>query len=257
MKIFSKKNITVSLIALVIGVSAVFGVAKIFRQSTTSVTGNITAFILSPEGKVDGAVLDTGGQINFGMETGEIVTGQVKIGDTLTATGHAGTKSDYGRELRSESLQIGDQTITVLHSKPRPPRDGDKPKLPRPGDERGPKPRPEAGKMPPLADDPKDADAPKPDDANALNVPPPAPMPTATVSGQVKIVLVGGRGEARGLILDSGEQIALPKEVNDSSLTFDQQTKVNAEGEAMQTDFGIFIRPTRLSIGNQTFSFNR
>lgn len=242
MKIFSKSNITVSLVALVIGVFAVVGIAKVFRQSTANVSGTITAFILNPEGKVDGAILDTGDQVNFGMETGAIVSEQAKVGDAISATGHAGTKSDYGRELRAETVQIGDQTITVLHSKPKPLRD-----------ERRPKPRPRDDKMPPA---PRDANAPKPGDVNAPPVVP-IPMQTATASGQVRFVLVGGRGEARGLILSSGEQIALPKEVNDANLTFNQETQISVEGESAQSNFGKFIHPIRLTVGNQTFSFNR
>ncbi|MET0752045.1 MAG: hypothetical protein ABWZ66_01665 [Pyrinomonadaceae bacterium] len=251
MKIFSKSNITVGLITLVIGVFTVVGIAKVFRQSTTSVSGTITAFILNPEGKVDGVILDTGDQLNFGMETGVIVSEKVKIGDAISATGHAGTKSDYGRELRAETLQIGDQTITVLHSKPKSPRDERRPK-PHPGDDKMPSPAP------------GDAKAPKTDNVNApklgdVNSPPVAPIPmqTMTANGQIRFVLVGGRGEARGLILSSGEQIALPKEVNDEGLTFNQETQISVEGESAQSDFGKFIHPTRLTIGNQTFSFNR
>lgn len=243
MKIFSKSNITVSLIALVIGVFAVVGIAKVFHQSTTSVSGTVTAFILNPEGKVNGAILNTGDQINFGMETGAIVSEQVKIGDAISATGHAGTKSDYGRELRAETLQIGDRIITVLHSKPKPPRD-----------ERRPKPRPDDSRMPPPA--PKDADEPKPGEVSAPPVAP-VPMQPATANGQIRFVLVGGRGEARGLILSGGEQIALPKEVNDANLTFNQEMQISVEGESAQSDFGKFIHPTRLTIENQTFSFNR
>lgn len=268
MKFISKRNIIVSLIALIIGICAVAGLGKVFHRSSVSVSGKVTTFILNPEGRVDGAILDTGDQVHFGMETGEIVTGQVKIGDTLTATGHAGTKSDYGRELRAESLQIGDQTITVLHSKPKPPRGGkgdDKPKR-RPGDDRRPKPRPGDDKMPPPPPPPaKDGDAPKPDDMDEADVPPP-PAPAqpelqaaaaANANGQVQFVLVGGRGEARGLILSGGEQIDLPREVVDAGLTFTQETQVSVEGEFAQSDFGKFIRPARITIGNQTFSFNR
>jgi hypothetical protein len=112
--------------------------------------------------------------------------------------------------------------------------------------------------MPPA---PQDTDAPKSEDIDAppaeLSQPPVAPRQTASASGQVRFVLVGGRGEARGLILSGGEQIALPKEVNDANLTFSQDTQISVEGESPQSDFGKFIHPTRLTIGNQTFSFNR
>jgi len=251
MKILSKKNILVAVITLMIGVAAAFGAIGLFNRSTT-VEGTVAAFILNPEGKPDGVVLDTGDQIHFGAETGLLVAQQIKIGDRLSVTGKIGSSSNYGRELRAESLQIGDQTITVLKSAPKPPRDG----------ERGPKPRPAGKKMPPPPVE--DANAPKPDDAKMPKpedapIPPVAPKPLEKVSanGQVRFVLVGGRGEARGLILSSGEQIELPKEVNDANLSFNQDTQVSVEGETASSEFGKFIHPTRLTIGNQTFSFNR
>lgn len=264
MQFINKKSIAIGIITLVLGVLAACAVTATTRgwfDSSTSVEGTIAAFILNPEGKTDGAILDTGDQVHFGAETGALISGQIKVGDRLKVTGHAGTKSDYGREIRAESLQIGDQTITVLHSqpeprgdkggKPRPADDRKGPKPPRPGDDR--QPRTGDDKMPPPVLD--DANAPKPE----MNQPPtaPIPAPTASASGQIRFVLVGGRGEARGLILSTGEQIALPKEVNDANLTFVQDTQVSAEGEAAKTDAGTFIHPTRLSIGNQTFSFNR
>lgn len=256
MKFINKKYITIGILTLLIGVLAAFAANKTWWNQSSSAQGTVVAFILSPEGKTDGAVLDTGDQIHFGAETGAIISRQIKIGDAMTATGHAGTKSDYGRELRAETVQIGDQTITVVNSKPKPPR-GERKPGPREDKDRR-KPRPGDDKMPPA---PQDADAPKPEDfdatPSALSQSPVAPRQTASASGQVRFVLVGGRGEARGLILSGGEQIALPKEVNDAGLSFSQDTQISVEGEAAKSDAGTFIRPTRLSIGNQTFSFNR
>lgn len=259
MKLFYKRNIAVGIIALALGVFAVFTIAKTFGQTSSSVIGKVTAFILNPEGKPDGAVLDTGDQVHFGAETGALVAEQIKVGDALTVTGHAGYKSDYGRELRAETLQIGGQTINVIHAKPKPPRgggEGDKPKGPK-GERRPPRPGDE--KMPPPA--PSNATAPiAPDNADAPVPPMPssiAPRATMMASGTIKTVLVGGRGEARGLILSDGTQVMLPKETVDAGLTFNEQTQVNAEGEAAKSDFGAFLKPTRLTIGDQTFSFNR
>lgn len=261
MNFINKKYITVGILTLALGVLAAVAATKTLWNQSTTAQGNVVAFILNPEGKTDGAILDTGDQIHFGAETGAIIASQIKIGDALAATGRAGTHTDYGRELRAETLQIGDRTITVLHSKPKPPHDGGKgkgPKPPRPG-EGDRKPRPEADKMPPPA--PRDENAPKPEDADAprpeLNQPSAAPIQTASANGNVRFVLVGGRGEARGLILSGGEQIALPKEVNDANLTFAQDTQIGVEGAAATSDAGTFIRPTQLTIGNQTFSFNR
>jgi len=87
--------------------------------------------------------------------------------------------------------------------------------------------------------------------------PPPVPRETMTANGNVRFVLVGRGGEARGLILSDGTQVALPKEVKDSNLTFNGQTMVNVEGEAAKSEFGTFIKLTKLTIGDQTFSVNR
>ncbi len=247
-KIFNSRNIAIAVITLAIGVFAACGAANMFFGETT-VSGNVVSFILNPEGRVEGAILDTGDQVKFGAETGEVVTANVQIGSPLTATGNAGTKSDYGREFHAETLQIGDQTITIA----------DKPKGPK-----GDKPHPPKGKK-----GPKDGEKPSPPNAeindgkplppNAENAPAATiPQPeTATVSGTVRYVLVNKDGNPRGLILANGEQLNLGKEVEEAGLSFDTNTSVNATGEIAKSQFGTFARPKVLTIGNQTFTFNR
>lgn len=260
MKLFYKRNIAVGIVALVIGVIAVFGISKAFSSSAESVTGNISAFVLNPDGKVDGAILDTGDQVRFGAETGALVTQQIKIGDQLVVTGRAGSKSDYGREFHAKTLQIGGNTINVMHSKAKPHGKG------KGGRERGGDKGHRGGKPSPR--DEKPAAAPQPNaenpagDEKSENVAPPvepqlATRETVTANGNVRFVIVGKGGEARGLILSDGTQVALPKQVKGASLTFSEQTVVNVEGEAAKSDFGTFIKPIRLTIGDQTFSFNR
>jgi hypothetical protein len=264
MKNFLKgRNLVIGIITLIIGVVAVVGITRVWAAQETTVSGNVASFILNPEGKIDGAVLSTGDQVKFGRQTGELVAAQVKIGDALSATGHAGSSSAYGRELRAESLQIGDQTITVVDAKPRPgDRDGKKgprpPKGERPRPPRDGKPEPRDGERP----EPRDEQMSEPPAPNAENKPeanlPPAPeKETAKTNSTVKFILVGGKGEARGLILADGTQINLPKEVKDAGISFSEATSVNVEGEISKGQYGNFIRPTVLTIDNQTFSFNR
>lgn len=247
-KIFNGRNVIIAVITLTIGVLAAFGAAKMFYGGTTSVTGNVVAFILNPEGRVDGAILDTGDQVKFGAETGEVVTANLPIGAPLTATGHAGTSSNFGRELHAQTLQIGDQTITIAAGKPKGPKDGPKgPKDDKPGKD---KPRP-----------PRDGDKPLPPNAetNAENAPE-SNRPSAEitkVSGTVKHILVNREGKARGVILASGEQLNLGKEVEDANLTINANTVVSAEGETAKSQFGTFVKPKVLTIGNRTFTFNR
>ena len=253
MKLFNKRNLAVGIIALIIGLAAVFVMTKVFGRTSTTVTGSVTAFILNSEGKPDGVILDTGEQIRFGADTGALVASQIKVGDQITVTGYAGDKSEYGRELRAETLQIGGQTINVIHDKRKPqrPGEGDKPK-----NQKGEKRRQRSGDEK-ASTEPADADAPAaPVNADAPVPPMPAPRETLTANGTVKTILVGGHGEARGLILSDGTQIMLPKEVAEAQLTFNEQTSVSVEGEAAKSDFGTFINPTRLTVGDRTFSVN-
>ena len=267
MKNFLKsKNLAIGIITLIIGVVAVVGIARVWAAQDTTVSGNVASFILNPEGKIDGAILSTGDQVRFGAQTGELIASQIKIGAALSATGHAGSSSNYGRELRAESLQIGDQTITVVNAKPRPgdrdgkkgprPPKGERPRSPREGkpeprDDERPAPRDEQMNESPAAPAPNAENQPKAD------APPVPEKETAKASSNVKFILVGGKGEARGLILADGTQIDLPKEVKDAEISFSEATTVNVEGEVSKGQFGSFIRPTILTIDNQTFSFNR
>lgn len=243
-KIFNSRNIAIAVITLAIGVFAACGVANTYFGETT-VTGNVVSFILNQEGRVDGAILDTGDQVKFGAETGEVVTTNVQIGAPLTATGNAGTSSNYGREFHAESLQIGDQTITIA-GKPKGPKGpkGDKPHPPK-----GERPAPPNGERPL----PPNAEM-NPETAPQANLPQPE---TTTVNGTVKFVLVNKDGNPRGLILASGEQMNLGKEVEKAELGFDTNTAVNVTGEIAKSQFGTFIRPNVLTIDNQTFTFNR
>lgn len=247
-KIFNSRNIAIAVITLAIGIFVALGASKLFFNSSMTVSGNVVSFILNPEGRVDGAILDTGDQVKFGAETGEVVTANVQIGAPLTATGHAGTKSDYGREFHAETLQIGDQTITIT-GKPKGPK-GDKPHPPK--DKKGPKDGEKP--LPPNAEMNDDKPLPNGEVMPEANLPKPG---TATVSGTVKYVLVNKDGNPRGLILANGEQMNLGKEVEEASLSFDTNTSINATGEIAKSQFGTFVRPKVLTIGNQTFTFNR
>lgn len=239
-KFLSGKNIIVGIITLIIGVAAVLAIVKALAFGATSVNGNVVSYILNPEAKVEGVILDTGDQVKFGAKTGELIVTKIKVGDNLSATGRAGSSSNFGRELMAESLQIGEETITVVKGGPKPPRE---PKD-RPHPPRGPKPgeveieRPDSGEI--------NTEAPKP-----------APKETVQLNGKVQFIIVDGRGEAKGVVLSSGEQLNLPKEVRDENIEIVQNTDLTVSGEVSKSDFGSFIKPSVLTIGNQTFSFNR
>jgi len=253
-KFFNGRNIAIAVITLALGTFVAFGAAKAFFGKTETITGNVVSFILNPEGKVDGAILDTGDQVKFGAETGEVVTAKLQIGSALTATGHAGTSSDYGREFHAQTLQIGDQTITIA-GKPKAPK-GDKPRPPK---DREKAPKNDKRPLPPNGEMTDEKPLPPDAEMNREEMPKPdvAATETAKLSGSVKYVLVNREGKPRGLILANGEQLNLGKEVEDSNLSFDRNTNVNVEGEIVKGQFGTFLRPKVLSVGDQTFTFGR
>lgn len=238
-KFLNGRNIAIGIITLALGVFIAAGIGKVWANKSTTVSGNVVSFILNPEGKVDGAILDTGDQIKFGEQTGELVASQIQIGGALGATGNTGTKSNYGREIHAQTLQIGEQTITVVGGKG--PKD-DKSKHPHP---------------PKKGDRPEPKDAPQSEVRNGEIPPVPAPKEIVKVSSNVRFVIVGREGEAKGLILADGTQINLPKEVKDAELTFAESMNVAVEGEVSKGNFGSFVKSNVLTINNQTFSFNR
>jgi hypothetical protein len=246
-KFLNGRNIAIGIITLVIGVFVVVGIGKVWAGQTTTVSGNVVSFILNPEGKVDGAILDTGDQVKFGAQTGELVASNIQIGGALSATGHAGTKSNYGREIHAQTLQIGEQTINVIGGKGHKGDKGDKGKRPHPPkkDEKG-----ERG-------DRNERREPKPEMNDGEVSSASTAKETVKVASKVKFVIVDRKGEARGLILADGTNINLPKEAEDAKLTFDETTSIAVEGEVAKGSFGSFVKPNVLTINNQTFSFNR
>lgn len=222
MRLSKGKYVIVFVIVFCFGVLLAWGAKRWWQQPATT-QGQVVAFILDPEGRVEGAALDNGDQVRFGPQAGEIVVSRVKIGDRLVATGRAGTRSEYGREVRAETLQIAGQTVEIIPSRPKRPKHG--PALPPgPGAERGP--MASEGGM-------------------------------TTAQGTIKLVIVDGRGQARGLILSDGTQVALPRAVAEAGVTLDGQTPITVEGRAAKSDFGVRIEPARLTIGQRTFSVDR
>ncbi|MER3429160.1 MAG: hypothetical protein C4334_13920 [Pyrinomonas sp.] len=226
--ILSKSKYAIAfLIVFGFGVLLAWGAQRLWQQATTT-QGQIVAFILDPAGRVEGVALDNGDQVRFGAQTGEFVSSRVKVGDRLTATGRAGTRSGYGREVRATTLQVADQRVEIVPSGPQRPK----------GPKHGPVPPPVPGAGMILPE------------GSALEE-------KATAQGTIKLVLVDGHGQARGLILSDGTQVALPRAVADAGVTLDAQTPVIVEGRAMKSDFGVRVEPARLTIGQRTFSFDR
>src|SRR5450432_3671711 len=135
MSVFRKRNLLVGIAILVIGVgacAAIWGAGRLMKRST-SVNSQVTAYLLDDRGEVNGLLLASGDQLHFSPQTGAVVAAQIKVGDQVTATGHAGSKSVYGREVRVEQISANGRTI--VEAEAGPPRPGG------PHDKHGPKDR--------------------------------------------------------------------------------------------------------------------
>ncbi|MCP9495649.1 MAG: hypothetical protein MSG64_14480 [Pyrinomonadaceae bacterium MAG19_C2-C3] len=278
MKFFNKRNIAIGVLAFAVGIVAVAGAIKTVGASgmfqnmfETSVKGQIASFILDERGSVTGFVLSTGDQIRFGHNLGESIHANVKIGDELSAQGNAGTRSDYGRELRVRQLSANGQTY--IETAPVPPTHAPKkPHAPRsPG-----APHPAPRDVPPAGIEKEAFSAPTiaPQGANGMQrIEGFAPLvgaenaatgmiQTTKASGNARFFLVGRRGEVNGVILAGGEQFRIPPRIVEeiASATggaLRPDTQITVEGDALQTAHGTVIRPRRLMVGDKTFALGR
>lgn len=135
MSVFRKRNLLVGIAIFVIAIgacAAIWGVPKFLKRST-SVKSQVTAYLLDDQGNVNGLLLASGDQLHFSPQTGAVVASQIKVGDEVTATGHAGSQSSYGREVRVEQISANGRTIVEAEAGPPRPHE--------PHDKRGPRDR--------------------------------------------------------------------------------------------------------------------
>lgn len=289
MSVFSKRNLLVGIAIFVIGVGAcagIWGVRWLMRRST-SIKSQVTAYLLDDRGEVNGLLLASGDQLHFSPQTGAVVASQIKVGDEVTASGHPGTQSKYGREVRVEQISANGRTI--VESEVGPPRpDGPHDKRgarDREGsaDRRGPREVPDApaqaGAQPPPAGKPVGAEAPPTEanrasandpnakqGANTRPLPAPSPLPTSAMSpeifkaaGTISTHLVNGHGDVDGLVLSNGEQVRLSPRVGGLVVAAEQgaTTQVSVEGNGVHNERGTVIRPTQITVGDKTIALGR
>jgi len=230
-------------------------------KRSVSIKSQVSSYLLDDRGAVSGLLLASGDQIHFGAETGNVVASRIKPGDEVTVTGHAGKQTGYGREVKVEQISFNGQTITAVHPGPKGPH-GER-------NHRGPKERKE--QFDPLTDFPASkadvapASAP-PVDPNAqpatssvtVVTQPPVPEPFKA-TGTIRTHLVNGPGDVDGLILFSGEQIRLSPKVGKLVIAAEQgtATQVSVEGSGVRNERGVVIRPTIITVGNQTITLDQ
>jgi len=274
MSVFRKRNLLIAVASLVViaGAGAViWGVPKLMRRSTT-VTSQVTTYLLDDRGEVNGLLLASGDQLRFSSQTGAIAAAQIKIGDQVTATGHAGTKTSFGREFRVEKISANGRTIIEAAGPSRSHGPKDKPG-PRDRkdrddgedrDERSNSARP-TNEPQLAARGPNSTTANEPNtDAAAKASPAPSPVTTPApeifkASGMIGTHLVNGRGDVDGIILSGAEQMRFSPKVGQLILAAEQgaNTQVSVEGEGVRNERGLVIRPTQITVGNQTIALKR
>jgi hypothetical protein len=256
MNVFSKRNLLVGIATLLIGIgasAAIWGVPK-FLKRKTAIKGQVNSYLLDDRGAVNGLLLSTGDQLHFSPETGVAAAAQIKIGDEVSAIGHAGTQSKYGREVRVEQISANGRTIIEIPAGP-----------PRPNDHHGPTERHEfderhGAPMAPATNDAGSNPQPGGPTGATTAASPPAPTPELfEAMGSVQTHLVNGHGDVDGLILTSGEQMRFSPRVGQLVLGAEQNggTQVSVEGPGVRNERGVVIRPSSLSIGTQTITLGR
>jgi len=254
MSLFSKRNILVGISTFIIGIAtfaSIWGMPKFLTRSAT-IKSQVTAYLLDDRGAVNGLLLTSGDQLHFSPQTGEAVAAQIKVGDEVTVTGRAGSKSNYGREVRVEQISANGHTIIEAESGPKHPHEPHDRRVPKsPGDRHAPMDAhaQEEGNTEPNV-------APGSDQtANAQ----PAPPEIFKATGTIKAHLVNGHGDVDGLILSSGEQVRFSPKVGKLVVAAEQgaDTQVSVEGTGVSNERGTVMRPALITVGNQTIALGQ
>ncbi len=285
MSVFSKRNVLVGIAIFVIGVgacAAIWGVRRFMRRST-SIKSQVTAYLLDDRGEVNGLLLASGDQLHFSPQMGAVVASQIKVGDEVTASGHPGSQSKYGREVRVEEISANGHTIVEAEAGPHGPhdkrgprdREGREDRAGGPGPREVPQARAQDGAQPtPVGavatpTEPNHASANDPNARQAANTQPspaPSPLPTSATSpeifkaaGTISTHLVNGHGDVDGLILSNGEQVRLSPRVGALVVAAEQgaTTQVSVEGNGVRNERGKVIRPTQITVGDKTIALGR
>jgi hypothetical protein len=236
MKTFGKRiwlfRIAVLVLALS-GAAAIWAVPRFFKHRV-SIKSQVTAYLLDDGGNVNGLLLASGDQLHFRPETGAAVVQRIAVGDEVTVVGHAGKQSNYGREIRVEQISARGQTILEIASGPPRPHG--------PGNHHGP-------------DDRRDPES-QPGPRVTAEMPATQPTEILKVTATARAHLVNGHGDVDGLILASGEQVRFGPRVGSLVVAAEQggNTELNVEGQNVRSEWGVVIRPTSITVGNQTIT---
>jgi hypothetical protein len=241
-----------------------------------TVEGKVTAYLLDERAAVTGILLDGRQQIRLNPRLGDAIASRVKKGDTVSVIGRGGHATTLGRLVEARAITVNGQTVTLAGEAeaPRGPR-GRGGRGPTGGpegsrDRRGGPPAPagpgrgDAPPPPPLPDrgalaDPgsRELPSPPPEQGNQPgppDAPPAAAAPPTTVHGTVSTFLIGPKGELRGLVLNTGEQVHFSPRVGEAlgAQKSEAHPEVTVVGQVVRSDYGIIVRADQLTLGSQT-----
>jgi hypothetical protein len=240
---------------------------------TVHADGKIAAYLLDDRAAVTGLLLDGGQQIRTGPRLGEAIASRVKKGDVVSVVGRGGRATSFGQYIDAHAVTINGQTVTFAgesegpRGEPRHPGRGGLATTPAGArDGRGGRPAPAGRESMPGAPPRPESDArfgPDPRDAplppeRGDQAGPPEPRPASarpqTVHGTLNTFLVGPRGEVRGLILATGEQVRFPPRVGETvaAQTGALHPEVTVLGEVVRSEYGIIVRAAQLTVGSNT-----
>jgi hypothetical protein len=225
---------------------------RFFARKAT-VKSQVTGYLLDDSGAVNGLLMASGDQLHFSPQTGVAVASQIKVGDEVTATGHAGSQSNYGREVRVAELSANGRTIVEAGWGGHGPRESDDRRGPRrPGDRPAP---PEQAAQDEESNEPNgppvnDANTGQPGDASSTS------SETLKATGTIRTHLVNHRGDVDGLILSGGDQVRFSPKVGTLIVAAEQgaDTQVTIEGKGVRNEKGTVISPGQVTVGNQTIA---
>lgn len=258
MSLFSKRNLLVGISTFIIGITtfaAIWGMPKFLKPSVTT-KSQVAAYLLDDRGAVNGLLLANGDQLRFSPQTGEAVALQIKVGDEVTATGHAGSETIYGREVRVEQIAANGRTIVEAKTGPKHPHEQRDKREPKSHED-----RPVSPDTPAQAEAKTEANVATGGDADALKTgnAQPTPPEVFKATGTIKTYLVNNHGDVDGMILSSGEQVRFSPKVGQLVVAAEQgaDTQVSVEGTGGRGQSGLVIRPALITIGNQIITLGR
>ncbi len=88
------------------------------NEVNNSFSGEVERYLLTPQGFVEGLILENGLQVKFPPHMGESVVQAVKVGDQVQVMGHPGTRSQLGQEVATHMITNTTSGRSVLDQPP-------------------------------------------------------------------------------------------------------------------------------------------